>query len=836
MGRFRRLDLMTLMGLALVGLSAGIVSGLSVEQKTYTVHELKAHWSTPYDLVVLPKGTKAVLGSLADPNALDEGTGGITVAQWKKIERLPGVSVAAPLAPVGQTYLGLQVGLIKPGVPGLFRITETFQGRGLPSATSPYVLYYMGPTSGFGWRPPVWGSVVAVDASAENRLVGLKGAVTHGVYFGPDTATLVPASKNVPPALVDVPALVTSSPPVFASDTLTVQLLKSHYSTTKASKYAYEADMHPTLPTPLSALTGSMVFHTTFTDNSLWKIWIDEQTGEPTPRSLGALTISNQNDRPWGESFGGPLLKVGSVSYSRVHSPFPGRWPVALKADPVPCKGVDPTGCGSFVFTGEEFRTLTLQHGLSFGFHVVGEYSPSKLHISVDPLTGVPMVNYAPEEGKVVLSPSGKAVNPPQVAVPDMQPAGLFTQPPIMLVPIKDVLPILSKAPLSSIRIKVSGTGHFSTSSQSTLEAMAARIRKATGLQVEIIRGASPQQVLVHPGNENGYTKVGWIQEAWVKTGAAVEILRQTLLSQDVILLPILVGAFVFALTAGIIGVEVRRKDYATLLALGVAPRSVQVSVVGEGLLYGAVVAALTLVAAIAVAGIRAVGVGMPVALLSGLVISAALVPVARATGRMEPLASLRESLPGLSRAVAPSTVVGMGLTLFLSSVRRQIAAISALLIPGAVFYLIFLVQGSLHHTMYLTSLGQYLLVRVGPLVTLGTVVVVALAILTSAQVGLRNATLRAKTWAIGSAVGWPISVPILASLVEAGAVGLAAGLIGATVAALVGDLLLGVAFQPQIWGEAIGVIVVSGLFAALPSAIIIARQEPISHLRGAGT
>ena len=828
MRRIHRFDQLTLLGLALVGLAAGVVSGLSVEQKAYTVQEVKVHSRTPYDLLVLPKRTGAVVGDLTDPNALDQGSGGITLAQWKAIEAVQGVAVAAPLAPLGEA--NIQFGAMPPaleyGASDLYRLNSSFVGVGLPSATSLYSAYWLTGASSWTW-PPFWGTVVAVDPAAENRLVGLKGAVTHGAYFGIDTAM---GDPQFPGVLMNVPALVASASPVFGTASISVQSLPDPYSPATTAKYVEDATLHPTEHTPLAKLHGQVVFRAAVSDSAVWKAWIDEQEGKPGPYQVGNLTFVHTAVEGLF-----PMLQTGSLNYARARSPYPGRWPLALQANPVPCGATNAVICEGFAATGEPFRTLTLPQYPCLTFNVVGVYSAAKLHIATDPLTGAPMVNYAPEQGQVVLSPDGKALNPPLPARPDMQPAGLFTQPPIMLVPIADVLPVLSKAPIASIRVKVKGVSTFGIAVQKQIQGVAARIRKATGLRVEMIRGASPQEVLVHPGYEKGYTKRGWIQEAWVRSGAAIEILRQTLLSQDVILVPILVAAFVFALTAGIIGVEVRRREYATLLALGVSPRSVQGSVLKRGLLYGALVAVLAFAAAVAVAGVAAIEVGALVALLSGAVIAVALAPVARATGEMEPLPSLRESSPPMARGVAPGSIVGLGLTLFLSSLRRHLAAIAALLIPGAVFYLMFLVRSALHHTMYFTSLGEYLLIRVGPLITLGAVVVIVLAILTAAQLGLHSATLRASTWAIGQALGWPMAVPVLGSLVESAVVGLVAGLVGVSLAALIGDSLFDVAFQPLLWTEAVLLIVLSGLVAAVPAAIVVSRQDPIVHLRGVG-
>lgn len=112
---------------------------------------------------------------------------------------------------------------------------------------------------------------------------------------------------------------------------------------------------------------------------------------------------------------------------------------------------------------------------------------------------------------------------------------------------------------------------------------------------------------------------------------------------------------------------------------------------------------------------------------------------------------------------------------------------------------------------MYLTALGQFLLVRVSPLMALGALVVVALAILASAQIGLRNAVLRARTWALGQAMGWPRRVAIQASMVEAGILGIASGVVGASAGALIGDPLFGTPFSAGLWALAAATIFAAG-------------------------
>jgi putative ABC transport system permease protein len=62
------------------------------------------NWRPAYDLLVLPAGTNPSVGTrkhLVQENYLSAATGGITMAQYEKIARLPGVGVAAPLEVVG---------------------------------------------------------------------------------------------------------------------------------------------------------------------------------------------------------------------------------------------------------------------------------------------------------------------------------------------------------------------------------------------------------------------------------------------------------------------------------------------------------------------------------------------------------------------------------------------------------------------------------------------------------------------------------------------------------------------------------------------------------------
>src|SRR5579875_1329250 len=161
------------LGLAVIGLTAGIVSGYAVRQHTYTFSELRAHWRAPYDLVVFPKGSAPSTGGLIDPNSLDTGMTGITLRQYQTIEHLPGVAIAAPLAPLG--FIGVNLGSVDimpvTTPPGLYRLTQKYANQGLPDGLRE-VTYWQSGSNSVGLGAEV--SLMAVNPVAAARLMGLR--------------------------------------------------------------------------------------------------------------------------------------------------------------------------------------------------------------------------------------------------------------------------------------------------------------------------------------------------------------------------------------------------------------------------------------------------------------------------------------------------------------------------------------------------------------------------------------------------------------------------------------------------------------------------------------
>lgn len=73
---------------------------------------VSSNWRGAYDILVLPAGTgpsALTRGHPVQTNYLSTGTGGITLAQYQEVSRLPGVAVAAPLEVVGYVLETVQI-------------------------------------------------------------------------------------------------------------------------------------------------------------------------------------------------------------------------------------------------------------------------------------------------------------------------------------------------------------------------------------------------------------------------------------------------------------------------------------------------------------------------------------------------------------------------------------------------------------------------------------------------------------------------------------------------------------------------------------------------------
>lgn len=232
----------------LLALSSGLSTYVSANQnaKVRVDTALDEHWRGAYDILVRPQDavqpTEQKYG-LVEANYLSVGKSGISVQQWKQIEQLSGIEVAAPVATVGylRNVSGVMQAIMPPRQEEWFyrfnvviSSTNGYRSTTLantneyllfdptlasstPPATrtegqDPVVLVTSSTGGDVGYNPEgevvayisnlpaFWTLVAGIDPAAERRLVGLDQALDNGDYLadndGFTTEKLEDPSKN----------------------------------------------------------------------------------------------------------------------------------------------------------------------------------------------------------------------------------------------------------------------------------------------------------------------------------------------------------------------------------------------------------------------------------------------------------------------------------------------------------------------------------------------------------------------------------------------------------------------------------------------------------------
>src|SRR5215218_5001395 len=100
----RSRTLALLLGILVATAAFTVLIGTSETQRLEARGTVERSFRGDYDVLVRPRGSGSPIErrtGQAPPNFLSELSEGITHAQWRRIQRLPGVEVAAPIANVG---------------------------------------------------------------------------------------------------------------------------------------------------------------------------------------------------------------------------------------------------------------------------------------------------------------------------------------------------------------------------------------------------------------------------------------------------------------------------------------------------------------------------------------------------------------------------------------------------------------------------------------------------------------------------------------------------------------------------------------------------------------
>ncbi len=732
--RFRPARALALIVGVLVAATAfTVLTAASRTAQARTVGKVSANFSPAYDILVRPRGARTAVESktgTVEPDFLSGIYGGITMAQWHQIERIPGVQVAAPIAMVG--YADLDAGIYVP-VPAsalkgsgrqLYRISTTWDSdNGASHVTEPPAYLYVTPRRLL---------VGPLQGATPTDVTGAGCKVTRDSILPPGTSPFGTAAQSYtlcwsrvnqydepadphPEAGYfiqwTIPVLIAAIDPGAEAklDGLNKALVSGSYlkenepqgSATLPVLASSASGMNEYAQTTLQQLTAPSA--TPVMDVS----WASAQASAP---GRTVATVRTTAQQAYSAVLRGiaPTVTGATESGSFRGTPVDGYWSIGpvdyerTKAGTLlPRQVINPpsawyTGSAASVPMDDEdsqYRTVTSHENEkdyspgSLGsdlavIKVAGVFDPARIK-SFARLSQVPLGDYQPVDAAPATAASRRALHGSDLE-PSQNLGGLLSQSVNLITTLSD-LPALENSqeytgvpaadPISVIRVKVTGVTGAGALSRERINAVAQQIEQRTGLDVDVVAGSSPAPVSIDvPAGKFGQPPLA-LSQNWVKEGVALAILKAVDKTSVALYVLILVVCGLFVANAATAAVRGRRRELGVLAAVGWRRSRLFATVLGE--LAGIGLGAGLLAAAVAVPISSAMGLyaspqrallAVPVAI--AVAVAGGLAP-AWLAARADPVSSVRPLVLAAGRAHQPRGVTSLALL----NVARTLAA-----------------------------------------------------------------------------------------------------------------------------------------------------------------
>jgi putative ABC transport system permease protein len=884
--RFRLARTLALVAGVLVAATAfTVLTAASRTAQARTVGTVSANFSPAYDILVRPKGARTAVesktGTVA-PDFLSGIYGGITMAQWHRIEQIPGVEVAAPIAMVGYTELNAEVFVPVPAAAlarsgrQLYRISTTWvSDSGASRVTQPPAYLYVTPLpltlpgngdvtdgTGPGCQPPVvmppgtnpFGTAAQSYArcwSRENQydMPPGPGSNTAAGYFVTWT----------------VPVLIAAIDPDTEAklDGLNKALVSGRYLTKN------EGARSPTLPVLASSASGMNEYAQTTLQQlaapsampDMNDAWESAQASAP---GRTVATVRTTAQQAYSALLNGPPTDYeGAAAGDFVEgywSVGPADYRRTTAGALVPRQVVNPrsvwyTDTLSPVAMDDEdsqYRTVTAhvtaQSMLPGGYSVAlikvaGVFDPARIR-AFDPLSQVPLGDYQPVAAAPATAASRRALHGEDL-LPSQNLGGLVSQP-VNLITTLAALPGLEDGhgytgvpaadPISVIRVKVAGVTGPGALSRERINAVAQQIAQRTGLDVDVVAGSSPSPVTIEvPAGKFGQPPLT-LSENWVKKDVAVAILKAVDKASVALYILILVVCGLFVGNAATAAVRGRRRELGVLAAVGWSRARLFATVLGELACIG--LAAGLLAAAIAVPVSAALGLdaspgrallAVPVAIV--VAVTAGLAP-AWLAARADPVSSVRPPVLAVRRAHQPGGITSLALLNVTRTPGRTAIGVASLAVGIAALTMLTAVTFAFRGVVVGSLLGDAVAVQVRSVDYIAAGATAALGVLAVADVVFLNIRERAAELATIRSFGWRDSALARLVITEGAIIGVTGSLAGAgfglaAAAWFAGALparLLAIAAAAVAAG-----IIITAAAALLPAALL--RRLPAANL-----
>lgn len=863
-----------------------ICSGLSTFASAAQSYEVKStqqvseHWRGAYDILVRPQSAVSRLESdsgLVEGNYL--GTPGevISMEQFRTIQAIDGIEVAAPVAAIG--YMHNQTGSVSITLPangGTFYhySTTLLDGNGALINQQKGLFYSPLNCDGCGFNriyplrdqvcgsgtettclislsdlPVLWTLVAGVDPAEEEKLIRLSSAIENGDMLQSNMPLQEiledPASGQ---KATKIPILISQQS--FAHQSIRIKVesfpvseedirnvfngIQSSNEVEAAMKRFEEGidpeekrtlvDAHFPLNEVIQPMSGSAILF--------------DSDGSYTTGATGFFSNTNTDLLLYPDAI--PYEAFAEISPGQGKNTFQvsslGDWGSLVLPrinelaewsrldDPMEVSGSEP-----------QYRTFKVIKPNPFTFKVVGVYDFDQISTSIDPFSYVPLGIYEPPTATLKFDENGNQISD-QKLYPDLNPGGYIQRPPLALTSLEAAQFILgSDRVINAIRVRVSGVGEYSPENVRKVERVASEILERTGLHVDIVAGSSPQPVLIFvPGK-------GFIEEQWTSLGAALKI--SSGINQINIFLYsfLLLSSILFVSNESQLMIIARRKEIGLLKAIGWDDGAIGKRFLTELLRLGILGALLSAVFSF----ILILALGMKpawwsIALSSSMIpalYTLSSLPLIRRSVQISPISALNQQDIEDVTEIKPWLSSGLNMvTLVLGSLWRRkartmltmfITAIAAAL-SVTFLYSIFYLRKSLQ----ITLLGEAISISLRSFHIILAISVIALGLLVVLECLLISVMERKNEFTLLQAVGWygrDISRLVsMESVFQCGAGGLMGGIIGIVICFF---LVSHGTFVPWQIGLAVffGYMLIGAVLSIYPAQV--ARQTMISNL-----
>jgi len=622
--RFRAARTIALLaGVLLAATAFTVLTAASRTSQVRTVGTVTAHFSPAYDILVRPKGSRSALetrSGTVQPNFLSGIYGGISLAQYHRIQQIPGVQVAAPIAMVGYTLVRAGIPVLLPAAdsarPGrqLYRYATTWVSAGgtIRVSQPPSFVYLtpdrLGLNSAGQTYEDVPGSApvtVCPGPAAQPASPFDVAAQSEGWCWSHINGSAGAFTLSPPPHQAF--ALVTWSFPMLiaAVDPAAEAKLDGLNHAVTSGRYLAEGDGHgqaangqPTFPVLAASTSGIGEYAITQVQRlpapaAPVRLSGATMASEAAVPGQAVLTVRTTAEQAYRQVLAvasehqpvDAYLTAGPVSYRRsgdgALTPLQVRNPVsvwqlgeatsALLAPPMD-------------ETESQYRSLGghQEIGLQSGggapeMQLVGVFDPARIR-AFDSLSQVPL---GPFQATTV-APANEATRNALGGgdlLPNLNLGGYVSQP-AQLITTLSALPALEASsafsgnthasdPISVIRVRVAGVTGPNPVSLERIREVAQQIAIGTGLDVDIVAGSSPEPTAINlPAGRYGQPRLD-LREGWVKKGIAVAILTAVDKKSVVLFALVLVVCVLFVANSATAAVRSRRRELGVLACLG---------------------------------------------------------------------------------------------------------------------------------------------------------------------------------------------------------------------------------------------------------------------------